>query len=603
MMKKLICSIFLLLILGLVACRQHPHVLPLLQEADTLMLDHPDSSLILLESVLSPETLSAEDYATWCLLITQARDKNYVTHTSDSLIDVAVRYFEKRKDPLHYAKALYYKGRVFQDQGKTEEATTLFVKALDVGKDCQDYNLLFLISSRLGTLYGYQDFAEYALKSYQKACQYAIQSGDSSCLSYAYSYMGRAYGMQKDWKNAIESYKKGEEIALVVNNKSALSLSLNECATIYIQIRSYDKAKECIDRIATNVSDENVKGRTKIYLEIGNLYRLMNRYDSAAIYLQKALLYKDLYTEQAVYQCFYYMYEELQDYEKAILYNNLYWAKTDSINKIANKEVILAVEAKYNHEKLERENSLLLLDKERKDKITLFSIVVFLFLLSCIIIVYQWQLLKKDKEVLAIRKKLDSLIKESEENEESLCVNQKKIDSLTKQLEEKKKELEDTASLEVEKNNLIKENRILKGKNDKLQKEIQSKFILLSQRDEEFAKYRRKMEKKEAYPNILVRLNKEKKLLQEDDWEELRLMVNAVSQDFTRHLLDNCPRLSESDVRFCYLIKLGYTLPDLCVLLGIQEDGVSKRKYRIKKRIDKSKKWKKGELDAYIRSF
>ena len=98
-MKKLICSIFLLLILSLVACRQHPHVLPLLHEAETLMPDHPDSSLILLESVLSPEKLSAEDYATWCLLITQARDKNYVEHTSDSLIGVAVRYFEKRKDP------------------------------------------------------------------------------------------------------------------------------------------------------------------------------------------------------------------------------------------------------------------------------------------------------------------------------------------------------------------------------------------------------------------------------------------------------------------------------------------------------------------------
>ena len=224
-MKRHIHLILFLFIVSLTACQKQSHILPLLQEAETLMGSRPDSSLCLLESVQSPETLSAEEYATWCLLVTQARDKNYMKHTSDSVIWAAVRYFEKQNDPLRYAKALYYKGRAFQDQGKTEEATELFVKALDFGKDCHDYNLLFLISSRLGTLYGYQDLAEHALKSYQKACQYAIQSGDSSCLSYAYSYMGKAYGMQNDWKNAIESYKKEEEIALAINNKSALSLS------------------------------------------------------------------------------------------------------------------------------------------------------------------------------------------------------------------------------------------------------------------------------------------------------------------------------------------------------------------------------------------
>lgn len=598
---KVLILIFLLVFLS--ACHSARTEHPSLARAEQIMKAHPDSALSLLENIRQPETLSAKEYATWCLLVTQAQDKNYRKHTSDSVINVAVEYFEKRKDSLLFAKALYYKGRVFQDQDNIEEATRLFVKALDVGKDCQDYNMLFLISSRLGTLYGYQDLAGHALKSYQRACQYAVLSGDSSCLSYAYSYMGRAYGMQNDWENAIKSYKKGEDIALSTNNKSALSLSLSECAAIYIQIRSFDKAKECINRIITNVQDENLKGRTKVYLEIGNLYRLMSRYDSATVYLQKALLYENLYTKQSVYQCLYYLYEEQQNYEKAIYYNNLYWANTDSINKISNKEVILEVESKYNHEKLEKENSLLLLDKERKAKRALCSIVIFLFLLSVIIIIYQRRLLKKDKEVLAIRKELDTLTKESEKNEKSICMNQKKIDSLVKLLDEKKKELEDTANLELEKNNLIKENTALKGRNEKLQRDIQSKLILLSQRDEEFAAYKKNMEKKETIPNILVRLNKEKDVLQENDWEELELMVNVVAQDFNHRLLKNYPMLSINDIRFCSLIKLGYTLTDISVFLGVQEEAVLKRKQRIKKRIDVSKKWKKGEFDAYIKSF
>ena len=71
------------------------------------MGSRPDSSLILLESIPSPEKLSEEDYATWCLLMTQARDKNYVEHTSDSVIGVAVRYFEKQ-GPFIFLFSLFY---------------------------------------------------------------------------------------------------------------------------------------------------------------------------------------------------------------------------------------------------------------------------------------------------------------------------------------------------------------------------------------------------------------------------------------------------------------------------------------------------------------
>jgi hypothetical protein len=47
--------------------------------------------------------------------VTQARDKNYVEHTSDSVIDIAVRYFVGQEDPHRKAHAYYCKGRVLSD--------------------------------------------------------------------------------------------------------------------------------------------------------------------------------------------------------------------------------------------------------------------------------------------------------------------------------------------------------------------------------------------------------------------------------------------------------------------------------------------------------
>ena len=185
-----------------------------------------------------------------------------------------------------------------------------------------------------------------------------------------------------------------------------------------------------MDRVATTVSDENIKGKTKIYLGIGDLYRLMKQYDSATVYLQKALLYDNLYTKRSVYQCFYYLYEEQQEYKKAVEYNNLYWAYVDSINKKTNKEAILVVEVRYNYEQY-------MLEKEMRTQKILCLVAVFLLL--CIVIVYQRRLLKKDKEIQAIRKELNCFIEESEQNKKRIDQNQKKINDLTRQLEEKNK--------------------------------------------------------------------------------------------------------------------------------------------------------------------
>lgn len=106
--------IFLFFLLLAVGCRQRT-VMPLLEKAASLMNCSPDSSQLLLESIERPEELPIEEYATWCLLVTQARDKNYVEHTSDSVIDIAVRYFVGKEDPHRKAHAYYCKGRVLSD--------------------------------------------------------------------------------------------------------------------------------------------------------------------------------------------------------------------------------------------------------------------------------------------------------------------------------------------------------------------------------------------------------------------------------------------------------------------------------------------------------
>lgn len=66
----------ILCLLTFVMCNKRFEVLPSeLVHADSLMQSHPDSALAILDSMEIPAPENELQYATWCLLTTQARDK------------------------------------------------------------------------------------------------------------------------------------------------------------------------------------------------------------------------------------------------------------------------------------------------------------------------------------------------------------------------------------------------------------------------------------------------------------------------------------------------------------------------------------------------
>ena len=58
------------------------------------MEEYPDSALHILESIESQQLTVHADRAYYALLLTQARDKNYIVQTDDSLIRTAVQYYD-----------------------------------------------------------------------------------------------------------------------------------------------------------------------------------------------------------------------------------------------------------------------------------------------------------------------------------------------------------------------------------------------------------------------------------------------------------------------------------------------------------------------------
>ena len=83
-----------ILTLASTACQHHSTEASVFAEAERLMYTHPDSALKLLQSIPTPQRLTGKSQADYALLMTQAKSRNQIYATSDSLIRIAVDYYQ-----------------------------------------------------------------------------------------------------------------------------------------------------------------------------------------------------------------------------------------------------------------------------------------------------------------------------------------------------------------------------------------------------------------------------------------------------------------------------------------------------------------------------
>lgn len=158
-----------LFLLSLAACHPDKSMTRELDFANSVIEEEPDTALYMLQRIASPGKLSGEQYATYCLLRTQAEDENHIRHTSDSMISVAVDYFKNSNDSLLKAKSYYYMGRVNEDMNKDSLAVKNYMLALLTLEKTDKYRMTGQICNRLSELYQRLHLYDEALDMQKKA--------------------------------------------------------------------------------------------------------------------------------------------------------------------------------------------------------------------------------------------------------------------------------------------------------------------------------------------------------------------------------------------------------------------------------------------------
>lgn len=609
-MRFVIILILLCASLGF-SCRQGAkQISPEMVMIDSIMWDHPDSALTLLEKMPKPSPSDKLNDATWCLLYTQAQDKTYKKHTSDSLINIALRYFDTREDGRRKAQAWLYKGAVCRDLSRLEDASACYVKAKDLVESVDDPLFASLICQTLGRVYREQHIYDKAFELFREAVSYVTQVSRRDDWSHAYSELGRTFAECKQLDSARYYFECSLENGVLIDDLKVQSMAIGELGVVCQVEGDYEKALEYAKKeLVLNLLLGNDRNIPQSKYGLGGVYYYMNELDSAKKYFQESLYSFRVDTKCEAYKILYIISRRQGKYEEAIDYIEQYRHYNDSINDIDRTRVIAEVQVKYDNEKLENEKKTLLLEKERLQRSILWGGIITIVLIGLIAFGYQRKLWLKERNLRKSEEEIQEYLSNLHDNEEMILKKQALIQSLSRDLEDKEN-LEGVVNEQIEQiDRLRSDTESLKSKNQEYQRKIDEYVQLAEQNKDRVIKL-----EKLSNQNLLLKARESflinyinshvdffKKLrenpCQSLDWLLLFESLDVLHNSFYSRLRKEFPSLKEMDLQVCCLIKAGLTTSQIADVFCISSPSVTKKKSRIRERINQSKE---GFLDAKI---
>lgn len=271
-----------------------------LVQADSLMNLHPDSALNMLESISTDSLKTKADRAYHALLLTQARDKNYIVQTDDSLIQVAVRYYDTHENAPLQARAYYCWGSLYRDRNDYSQAIDKYTIALShINGRSENAELKASLYSNLGYLYYTQGLSTEADSIYQRAELLAKSQKDTASLCYTLSQRGMISLEQGKtyYPKAEQQMQQALSIGKAFSDSTILVPIYHSLSMLYSLMPKPGQALLYARLNYSGLKDTQHCYRT--FLLLGNAYFINGQYDSAGIFLQKILKAERYYDTKA----------------------------------------------------------------------------------------------------------------------------------------------------------------------------------------------------------------------------------------------------------------------------------------------------------------
>ncbi len=337
-----------------------------LLRAETVMDEHPDSALLILDSLGQYESEFNRHFRMQYQLHRQnAVNKTSDKFTSDSLCQVLVSYFDRHGSVNERVLAHYLLGRAYTDMGEAPMAISKYQDVIDAADTTVanfNFRTLSNVYAQMADLYHYQFLLTNEIEARGKASHYAFRAHQPKWGIYnqvlsasAYILLNKKDSAEIILKSSLEQYRKhGYTQEALRYSKALMHLYTNPPQRL-------TEAKALIDRFEaeSELFDEHHELpplQRQYYYYKGKYYEGINKLDSAEFYYRKTRYPNMDYTAQdPMYKGLLSVFTKRHQADSIAKYARLYCMANDSSIALKDRETIAQMTATYNYSRLQKE--------------------------------------------------------------------------------------------------------------------------------------------------------------------------------------------------------------------------------------------------------
>lgn len=558
----------------------HNETSDILSKAERCMEAYPDSALSLLNQIPHPDRLYGKQCADYALLLTQARDKNYLDSLqSDSLIKLAVDYYQDSDDNVKAGKALFYYGKVMALQYNDTIAMQSYLNAHTKLEKTKEYRLHAFVQEYMGHLNYDGDMYDAALDNYKKAIMYYKKVNDTLGIAYNYRNIVQIYNLnQNKNRDSIDYYLKTGISFLKGDSASPVFPSFLQMQGIIEKRKgNYSNA---INNFLAAIKHEKISHSIKhYYFSLGDVYMQIGFSEKARECFEQGLKSNDAFTKSGAYNYLYLLEKQEGDFAKALYYKE----RSDSFLKINqdenNKNQILTIQRKYETGKLKMEKTLLEHEKQRQlyfwismsSLLIVFGVFFYFGVKKQFLRIYRKRLrVQIEKNINTIKENervIGQYICEIEELKQkgdiATRVAEEQLDNLNQKISELKLENEESAKEQIAK--LKQKIQILISENKAIREDSCTSGIFV------LGQLKKKL--------LIVENVTQKERLQVFEYMDLMFggFVSKLKTDFG---------LNDNNLILAILVKLNFNSNDLMTVFQCEKNSIFKKKQRLKDKLN-----------------
>lgn len=562
-MKSFIYILLTSLTFLVVGCQNESEEIRLINQAERLFDAYPDSVITTLDSIPLLEEMSPRLIARWCMLYARAADKIEDEMPYTNQLEIALKYYQKKKMREEEAEIGLYLGRSYVEDKEYEKAMRAYSDALEVALAIKDYNRAGYICSYMGDLYEVDLRYILAAEKYKESGKYFYLANNTTSYVRAFVNEAHSYSIADSSYLALASLKQAEMVMDSLNVEEVRSYVYNGLSNIYNNLGDYDLAEyyilRCIELDPEEIASD--------YLVLTDISLKCMDMEKAEYYLKKANIFTN--NELVLPTIVYYNYKikkEQGDFEIALSFHEQYVAIEDSLINVGKSVDIYDADQKYERLKLHNENIELVLKNQK----SYLFILLLLFAIALLVIFY----------LMTLRRKNRSLLKQQEEIND---LNQN-IYHLSIELREKEEQLKlQENSLHLAKEELVSYENIKKEVED-------LRHILINLREIKILNSSLAQKIKRMSQTVWSKASQA--VIDEKMWIDIEVLMVEVYPDIVKALRD--ADLSFSEMHLCFLTLFKLDTKAMSTLLNIIPTSVDKTRLRVRKKLH----WE-GKQDFY----